>query len=208
MNENLDTEVQLKSTIKTKQDAQKIQEWFLEKKTQMIEDAPKLSLSIKNAPFYLGRIFEQDGTPKGDFIVTERFRKKVAMAFKHPHQKSTTGEIYFGKLSADDEYLIQATPTFLSDEELNYLRLHNRLTKMIGDVEVEFVPPMLQKTDYSTRVDKYMERIGETRKKVQELSSIINEIEILKQKLPMGTYEVVIEQPDDETKDEPGFYTR
>ena len=159
MNENYETENQSKPSIQTKQDAQRVQEQLLEKKTQVIEDAPKLSLSIKNAPFYLGALFEQDGTPKGDFTVTDRFKRKVVVAFKHPHRKTTTGEMYFGELTdgnlyntAPNEYLIQATPTFLTDEELDYLRSHRRLTKMIGNTEIEFVPPMLQRDDYPATI--------------------------------------------------------
>lgn len=217
MNENYETENQSKPSIQTKQDAQKVQEQLLEKKTQVIEDAPKLSLSIKNAPFYLGALFEQDGTPKGDFTVTDRVKRKVELAFKHPHRKSTTGELYFGELSdgnvfnpAPKEYLIQATPTFLTDEELDYLRSHRRLTKMIGNTEIEFVPPMLQRDDYPARVEKYMERIGESRAKVLELTGIIQEIERLKPRLPMGTYEVMIEQPEEaeEKNDKQGFPNR
>ena len=197
MNENYETQNQSKPSIQTKQDAQRVQEQLLEKKTQVIEDAPKLSLSIKNAPFYLGSLFEQDGTPKGDFTVT--------------------GEMYFGELTdgnlyntAPNEYLIQATPTFLTDEELDYLRSHCRLTKMIGNTEIEFVPPMPQRDDYPARVEKYMERIGESRAKVQELTDIIQEIEKLKPRLPMGTYEVMIEQPEEveEKHDKPGFPNR
>ena len=56
MNENYETQNQSKPSIQTKQDAQRVQEQLLEKKTQVIEDAPKLSLSIKNAPFYLGSL--------------------------------------------------------------------------------------------------------------------------------------------------------
>ena len=217
MNENYETENQSKPSIQTKQDAQKVQEQLLEKKTQVIEDAPKLSLSIKNAPFYLGALFEQDGTPKGDFTVTDRFKRKVVVAFKHPHRKSTTGELYFGELSdgnvfnpAPKEYLIQATPTFLTDEELDYLKVHHRLTKTIDNTEIEFVPPTLQEDNYSARGEKYMEEIGESRAKVQELTGIIQEIENLKPRLPRGTYEVMIEQPNavEEKHDKPGFSNR
>lgn len=217
MNENYEFETKPQPSIRTKQDAQKVQEQLLEKKTQIIEDAPKLSLSIKNAPFYLGILFEQDGTPKGDFTVTDRFKRKVVVAFKHPHRKATTGEMYFGELSdgnlfntAPNEYLIQATPTFLTDEELEYLRSHRRLTKMIGNTEIEFIPPMLQRDDYPARVERYRERIGESREKVQELTGIIQEIEKIKPRLPMGTYEVMIEQPEEveEKHDKSGFSNR
>jgi hypothetical protein len=210
MNENsINQNAENKSTRKmeTKQDAQRVQEQLLEKKTQIIEDAPRLSLSIKKAPYYLGILFEQDGTPKGDFMVTDRFKRKVAAAFKHPHHNTTTDEMYFGKLSAEDEYLIQATPTFLTDEELEYLQSHRRLTKMIGNTEIEFVPPMLQRNDYRARVERYRERVGESREKVQELTVIIQEIEKLKPRLPMGAYEVIIEQPEEveEKNNKPGF---
>ena len=69
---------------------------------------------------------------------------------------------------------------------------------------------MLQRDDYPARVEKYMERIGESRAKVQELTDIIQEIEKLKPRLPMGTYEVMIEQPEEveEKRDKPGFPNR
>lgn len=214
MNENYETENQSKPSIQTKQDAQRVQVQLLEKKTQIIEDAPKLSLSIKKAPYYLGILFEQDGTPKGDFTVTDRFKRKVEVALKHPHHKSTTGEMYFGELTdgnlyntGPNEYLIQATPTFLTDEELEYLQSHRRLTKMIGNTEIEFIPPILQQDDYPVRVERYRERVGESRKKIQELTGIIQEIEKIKPRLPMGTYEVIIEQPE-ENIDKHGFSTR
>ena len=81
---------------------------------------------------------------------------------------------------------------------------------MIGNTEIEFVPPMLQRDDYPARVEKYRERIGESRAKVQELTGIIQEIERLKSRLPMGTYEVMIEQPEEEKakNDKPGFPNR
>ena len=217
MNENAEFETKTKPSMRTKQDAKKVQDQLLEKKTQIIEDAPKLSLSIKKAPFYLRDLFEQDGTPKGDFTVTDRFKRKVALAFKHPHHKSSTGEIYYGELTdgnlfntSPNEYLIQATPTFLTDEELEYLQSHRRLTKMIGNTEIEFIPPMLQSDDYPIRVERYRERIKESRQKVQELTSIIQEIEKIKPKLPMGTYEVMIEQLEEveEKHDKPGFPNR
>ena len=53
MNENCEFENKSQPSIQTKQDAQKVQEQLLEKKTQIIEDAPKLSLAIKNASFCL-----------------------------------------------------------------------------------------------------------------------------------------------------------
>ena len=209
MNENHEFENKSQPTIQTQQDAQKVQEQLLEKKTQIIEDAPKLSLAIKNASFCLEALFEHDGTPKGDFTVTDRFRKKVVLAFKHPHHKYPEGEIYFGKgYASSNEFLIQATPTFLTDEELEYLQSHRRLTKKIGDTEIEFIPPMLQRDDYPVRVEKYRERIGESKEKIQELTSIIQEIEKIKPRLPMGTYEVMIEKPEEEKQDKPGFSSR
>jgi hypothetical protein len=220
MNENLENETnetQAKPSMRTKQEAQKVEEQLIEKRTQIIEDAPKLSLSIKKAPYYLGVLFEQDGTPKGDFTVTDRFKRKVTFAFKHPHRKSTTGEMYFGELSdgnlfnsGPNEYLIQATPTFLTDEELDYLKSHHRLTKMIGNTEIEFVPPILQRDDYSYRVERYKERIGESREKIQELNGIIQEIERIKPRLSMGAYEVIIEQPEEreEKVEGPGYPNR
>lgn len=209
MHENFETENQSKPSIQTKQDAQRVQRQLLEKKTQIIEDAPKLSLSIKNAPYYLGVLFEQDGTPKGDFTVTDRFKRKVELALKHPHHKSTTGEMYFGELTKQNEYLIQATPTFLTDKELDHLRSYGKLTKTIGNTEIEFIPPILQQNDYPVRVEEYIESVGKFRKQIQELTAIIQEIEKLKPRLPMGTYEGMIEQSEEveEKHDKPGFST-
>lgn len=195
MNENYEKE-NSKIELKTQQDAQKVLELLSEKKSQIIDDSPRLSLSIKDAPHCLDALFEKDGTPKGNFMVTDRFKKKIELAFNHPHHVSSTNDSYYGKPYYDNEYLIQATPTFLTDEELEYLQFHGRLNKQINNSEIEFVPPILQKDDYSFRVERYRERIREPRKKVQELEDIIHDIKSLKTKLLMGEYEVIIEQPD------------
>ena len=49
--------------------------------------------------------------------------------------------------------------------------------------------------------------MGESREKIQELTGIIQEIEKIKPRLPMGTYEVIIEQPE-ENIDKHGFSSR
>ena len=95
-------------------------------------------------------LFEQDGTPKYDFRISDRFRKKVSLALKHPHQDTKTGKTYYGEIwtsgyhkrAYPNEYLIQVTPTFLSDEELKSIPFG--LIKRIGNVEIELVPPLLQ----------------------------------------------------------------
>lgn len=197
-------ENQTKRKMENQQDIQVVQAEMQEMLEQVIDDAPKLSLNVKNAPFCLNMLFDQEGNPKGNFRVTDRYKKRVYFAFKHPSHKSTTGEIYWGKLSegvtgyssGPIEYLIQATPTFLNDEELEELEHRHRLTKEINGVEVELVPPMLQRDNYSSRVERYRETIGDSRKKVQEITNIISELETLKPKLPMGTREVIIEQND------------
>lgn len=212
MNEN-NTENKSTRKIETKQDVQTIQEELQEKIEQIIDESPKLNLSIKNAPFFLNVLFKDDGTPKGDFRISERYRKKVFYAFKHPHTKSTTGETYHGKLVEGDyfsgnyspnEYLIIATPTSLTDEELETLQKNHKLTKRIGNVDIEFIPPVLQKDNYSERVEKYRKEIEISRKKVQEINGIIAELEGVKSKLPMGTRTVVIEQ-NNELDDSQGF---
>lgn len=72
----LKAESKPKRKIETKQDVQLIQQELQEKKEQLIDDAPKISLSIKNAEFCLNILFNEDGTPKGDFRVSERYQKK------------------------------------------------------------------------------------------------------------------------------------
>lgn len=207
-NKNLEHQ---QSKLQTQQDAQLLQSRLLEKKELLIDESPKLNLSVKRAPFYLDVLFEKDGSPKGNFRVSDRYKKKVFFAFKHPHTKSNTGELYYGELSQGDyfsgnyypnEYLIVATPTFLSDEELQMLQSKKEITKKINNVDITFVAPILQESDYSSRVEKYRESIVEPRKKVQELDSLVAEIEGIKSKLPRGSYEVIIEQPEEK---ESGF---
>lgn len=207
MNEENQNSEQQKSSLQTQQDAQLLQNRLLEKKEQLIDESPKLNLSVKQAPFHLDTLFEKDGTPKGNFRISDRYKKRVLFAFKHPHTKSNTGELYYGELSEGDyfsgnyypiEYLIIATPTFLSDDELQILQSRKEITKRINNVDITLVAPSLQKGDYSDRVEKYREIIVEPRAKVQELDSLVEEIEKVKSKLPRGSYEVIIEQPDEE----------
>lgn len=207
MNEENQNLEQQQTKLQTQQDAQLLQNNLLEKKEQLIDESPKLNLAIKQAPFLLDVLFEKDGTPKGDFRVSNRYRKKVFYAFKHPHTKSTTGEAYYGELSEGDyfsdkyspnEYLIIATPTFLSDYELQELQSRKQITKRINNVDVTLIAPVLQSSDYSALVERYRETIVEPRRKVQELDSLVAEIEKVKSQLPRGTYEVIIEQPEDE----------
>lgn len=211
MNED-NLNIEKESSIKTQQDAQEIQNNLLEKRELIIDAAPKLILSIKDAPFHLETLFEMDGTPKGDFRVTERYKKKVFFAFKHPHIKSTTGEKYYGELTTLDasqkhhypnEYLIIVNPTFLTADELHSLRMFKTLTKRVNNVEITFVPSNIQYNNFSSLIEKYMESITETRKRIEELDSIIADIEQVKSKLPRGSYEVIIEQPGDDF--DPGF---
>ena len=216
MNENsINQNVKNKSTrkIETKYDVQIVQEKLKEKREQIIDEAPKLSLAIKKAPYFLNVLFEQDGTPKGDFRISDRYKKKVCVSFKHPHRKSTTGEIYWGNLATSDfggyncysnEYLIQVTPTFLTDEELETLQTHHKLTKKIGNIDIEFIPPTLQRNDYSACVERYRRDIETPRRKIQEISEIMIELESLKSKLPTGTREVIIKQTN-EFDNSPGF---
>lgn len=112
--------------------------------------------------------------------------------------------MYWGNLSNKNEYLIQATPTFLTDEELYSLQIHHRLTKKINNVDIEFVPPFLQKDNYSERIETYRKNIEPSRRKIQEISSIISELESLKTKLPWGPREVIIE-PNNEVEDSSGY---
>lgn len=219
MNENsINQNAENRTTRKmeTKQDVQIVQEELQEKKEQIIDESPKLNLSIKQAPFLLDVLFEKDGTPKGDFRVSERYRKKVFYAFKHPRTKSSTGETYYGELSQGDyysgnyspnEYLIIATPTFLTDDELQELQIRKQITKRINNVDITLIAPVLQKSDYSARVERYRKEIEPSRKKIQEISGIMTELENLKAKLPMGTREVIIES-NDELNTSPGFPRR
>lgn len=219
MNENSinqNTENRTTRKMETKQDVQIVQEELQEKKEQIIDESPKLNLSIKQAPFLLDVLFEKDGTPKGDFRVSERYRKKVFYAFKHPRTKSSTGETYYGELSQGDyysgnyspnEYLIIATPTFLTDDELQELQTRKQITKRINNVDITLIAPVLQKSDYSSRVERYRREIEPSRKKIQEISRIMTELENLKAKLPMGTREVIIESKD-ELNTSPGFPRR
>ena len=72
MNEENQNLEQQQTRLQTQQDAQLLQGNLLEKKEQLIDESPKLNLAIKQAPFLLDVLFEKDGTPKGDFRVSDR----------------------------------------------------------------------------------------------------------------------------------------
>ncbi len=180
--------------IKTQQDVEAIQQQLSEQKEQIIEEAPVLYMDAKNAPFCLNVLFDQEGNPKGDFRVSDSYKKKVALAFKRPTHKSSSGEIYWGKRPSVQEYIIMATPTFLTDEELDVLKVHHKLIKRINGIDVELVPPVLQRDNYSNRVEKYMRTIQEPRSRVQKINGILSDLDALKPKLPRGTREVIIDQ--------------
>lgn len=90
VNEEYQNNGQSKRKIENKQDVQKVKEMLLEKKEQIIDEAPKLLLEVKNAPYHLNVLFEQDGTPKDNFRIADRYRKRVYYAFKHSPRKSST----------------------------------------------------------------------------------------------------------------------
>ncbi len=194
MNENILNNTQTNIRLETKQDAERLQEELIEKKNQIIDDAPKLSLAIRKAPYYLDALFEQDGSPKYDFKISDRFRKKVSLALKHPRKDTKTGQIYYGEIWTSgyhkkgypNEYLIQVTPTFLSDEELKSLSLFGKIVKKIGNLEIELIPPLLDNASFHERVREYIDSIQSVRNKIKQIDEIIAEIEEVKSKLPMG----------------------
>ena len=205
MNEESLNENQTSRKMEYKEDVQAIQQELLERKEQIIDGAPMLLLNISKAPYYLNVLFDQDGKPKGDFRVPERYQQKVYYAFKHPNHKFSTGETYWGKLTTSNfsgsenypiEYLIQATPTFLTEEELEELRVYHKLIKRINNVEIELIPPFYQKKDYSERVEEYKKAIEKPRSIIEEIDSAISELETFKAKLPMAPREVIINQSD------------
>jgi hypothetical protein len=191
MNEDLIEKEELNSSVKTKEDALRIVNELIEKKNQIIDDSPKLSLRVKNAPLYLASLFEEDGTPKGDFRVSDRYRKKVCLALKHQGRKNDTGEIYYGKLfeGINDvypaEYLIQVTPTLLNDQELRELSFADILKKRIGGIEVELIPPMLQDNiNFGKRVRDFMEINKPVRDKINKIDEIIYDLKMVLNELP------------------------
>lgn len=183
--------------FETKEDVMKIQNMLLQRRKQIIDEGPKLSLCIKDAPFYLMFLFNVDGSPKGNFNVSESQQKKIALALKHPSHKSPTDQTYWGHLSADDEYRIQVTPTFFSDEELDYLQLHESIVKKINDVEIKLVPLYLQKYNFSERVKNYKEGIGPVKDKLQKYDEVLIILENLKSILPASPRMVTIISDED-----------
>lgn len=185
-----------KPKLETKEDVVKVQKMLLQKRKQIIDEGPKLSLCIKDAPCYLMSLFNVDGSPKRDFNVSESQQKKIALALKHPSHKSSTDQTYWGHLSADDEYRIQVMPTFFSDEELDYLQLHERIVKKINDVEIKLVPLYLQKDNFSERVKDYKEGIGPVKDKLQKYDDMLILLENLKSILPASPRIVIISDED------------
>lgn len=192
----------VKNTIKnmkceTKEDVVLLQEMLLQRKKQIIDEAPTLSLCIKDAPFYLDSLYKVDGTPKGDFNVSESQKRKVALALKHPSHKSSTGRSYWGHLSVDDEYKIQIMPTFFSNEELDYLELHNKIVKKINNVDVELVPLYIQKYNFSVRVKEYKEIVKPVRERLNKYDELLSLVEYLKTLLPSSPRIITIIPDDD-----------
>jgi len=180
----------------TKEDVIKIQKLLLQKRKEIMTGASKLSLCLKDAPFYLGSLFNADGSPRGDFYVSESQQKKIAFALKHPNHKSSTGQTYWGHLSADDEYRIQVMPTFFSDGELDYLQLHGKILKKINNIEIELVPLYLQKDKFSERVENYRKNIEPIRQKLQKYNELLILLENLKSILPSSPRIVTIDSDD------------
>lgn len=185
-----------KKKLETKEDVVRVQKMLLQKRKQIIDEGPKLSLCIKDAPFYLMSLFNVDGSPKGNFNVSESQQKKIALALKHPSHKSSTDQTYWGHLSAGDEYRIQVLPTFFSDEELDYLQLHERIVKKINNVEIKLVPLYLQKDNFSERVKGYKENIGSVKDKLQKYDEMLILLENLKSILPASPRIVLISDED------------
>ena len=196
MNENAGITI-----LETRNDAQEKQKSLYKLIDQIIEKSPKLSLVIRNAASCLSKIFEQDGTPKGDFRVTDKTKSIVVRALKLPHKDFNTGEIRYGEYPfpgkrRNVEIRVQVTPTFLSDEELQELARHHRLVKKIGNCDVELVPVEMQRTiEFSDLVERYRESIVERRNEIKEIYEMIRQLEILKKSLPQGDRIVEI-QPD------------
>lgn len=165
------------------------------RKKQLIEEAPKLFLSIRKAPYYLGELFDLDGNPKGDFLVTNRTKQRVAEALMEPHHKSSNGQLYYGNLTdgniyspGPNEYLIKATPTFLSDAELKYLVENQRITKKIRNIKVELIPPLIQMDNYQSLVMEYKRDIVNYRNIINEINKIEEAYLNINKYLPIEQY--------------------
>ena len=76
----------------------------------------------------------------------------------------------------------------ITDEEREQTRKNQK--------NYDFIKKVLQRDNYSERVERYRKDIEAPRRKLQEITGIISELESIKAKLPMGTREVIIEQND------------
>ena len=204
MNEDLLENVVKEPRFKYKEDVDEVKEELLRKRDRVIDETPILNVAIKKGQYYLAQLFEQDGTPKGDFRVSDHYKKKVYYALKHPN-KDRVGATYYGDLSypgmninEQNEYLIRVTPTFLTDDELHRLAFAGSLDKKVGNTEIQLIPSLMDAhRGFSNRVEEYRNSVQEARGIIQKIDEVLAELDVLKTKLPRKTREVVIESSDD-----------
>ena len=204
MNEELLINEQKEPRFKYKEDIEEVKEELLRKREKIIDGTPILNLAIKKGQYYLPKLFEEDGTPKGDFRVSDHYKKKVYYALKHPN-KDRVGATYYGDLSypgmninEQNEYLIRVTPTFLTDDELHRLAFTGSLDKKVGNTEIQLIPSLMDAhRGFSNRVEEYRNSIQEARGIIQKIDEVLAELDVLKTKLPRKIREVVIESSDD-----------
>lgn len=191
-----------KRAIETKQDVEKLEQELFAMKERIIDNAPKLYLEVKDVPFYLDRLFDTNGNPLGDFKVSDKYKKRVVYALKNPHKKPSTGQVYFGELVEGDyyagkyyprEYVIEATPTTFTEEDLDILQNKHKITKSINGVELELYAPYNQRNNFSWNVDRYRKSIEVPRRKLKEIDKILTSLAMVKEKLPWESRIVSIE---------------
>ena len=81
---------------KYKEDVEKKISFLIEGMNKIRENAPHFSLEIDKAVFILPTLFNADGTPKGNFIVSEKTQRRAFFALKKTN-KTSLGKIPFSK---------------------------------------------------------------------------------------------------------------
>ena len=183
------------------EDVQKEIDKIIQKREKIIETAPTLYLEIDKAPYILPRLFNIDGTPNGNFNVPEKYQKKAQLSLQHRHNGSN--DYWYGQ-SPNDEYLIKATPDFLTEEELDELQSRHYIIKRLGNTEVKLKQSKLgmerrsgkwEMSYTGTLSDLDRKKIKEARELLEDCTLVIEQLRVVQSKLPHLPREVYIDEP-------------
>ena len=172
---------------------------IMKKRELIIANAPTFYLEIDRASHILPQLFNNDGTPNGNFVVPEKYQKRARFALQKSHFSSD--RTWYGNIN--DEYLIMVTPEFLSEDELDELQNKHYIMKRLGNTEVKLKNSKLgmeitngkwQMSYTGTLSDLDRKKIREARELLQSCSLVVEEFRKIQSKLPHAPREVIIDE--------------